>query len=238
MIQKLASPQYFYQFSGKSLPWIWLIFFLFLSYGLVMGLGFAPADYQQGDAFRIIYIHVPSAALSMAAYMMMGMASISRLVWHVKLADVIAKVIAPVGAIFTLIALMTGSLWAKPMWGTFWIWDARLTSELILLMLFLGVIALRSALPNQEKAAKACAILTIVGMVDIPIIHYSVYWWNTLHQQSTLLKLAKPSIAPDMLWPLVAMMIAFFCYFAAVVIMRARCELLAREAKTEWVKNL
>ena len=234
----LGSPPFFYSLSTKLIPWLWAAFAILISYGLFAGLVLAPADYQQGDAFRIIYIHVPSAALSMAIYMFMAVSSLSFLIWRFKIADVVAKVIAPLGIMFTLIALITGSLWGKPMWGTFWIWDARLTSELILLMLYIGVIALRSAIPNQNKAAKACAILTIVGAVDIPIIHYSVNWWNTLHQGSTLLKLAKPSIAPDMMWPLLATMAAFFVYFTAVMLMRARNEILQREASTEWVKKL
>lgn len=237
-LHTLSAPKNFYHWAGKILPIFWILTILLLSYGLIDGLFIAPADYQQGDGFRIIYIHVPSAVMSLMIYMIMVVAAAIYLIWRIKLADVIAKVSGPLGASFTLIALLTGSLWGKPMWGTYWIWDARLTSELILLFLYVGVIALRSAIPELDKAAKSSSILLLVGAVDIPIIHYSVNWWNTLHQSATLLQFAKPTIAPDMLYPLLAMLGAFFCYYLAVMLMRARCELLVRERKSSWVKKL
>lgn len=237
-IQKISAPKYFYEFSGRCLPWFGFLTIILFAYGLVGGLLLAPPDYQQGDAFRIIYIHVPSAAMSLAVYSLITVAVIINFVWKIKLADIIAKVSAPLGAVFTALALVTGSIWGKPMWGTWWIWDARLTSELILLFIYFGIIALRQAINDPELSAKASGILTLVGFVDLPIIHYSVYWWNTLHQQPTLLKFAKPSIAPSMLYPLLAMLLAFFFYFLTVMFMRARVEILGREKRSSWVKEL
>lgn len=234
----LASPKYFYQLAGKLIPIIWTICLLLFIYGLVLGLYFAPADYQQGNAYRIIYIHVPCAALSLSIFVMMAVAASIYLIWRIKLADVIAKVSAPIGVSFTFLALITGSLWGKPMWGTWWIWDARLTSELILLFLYIGVMALRSAISNPDTAGRAASILILVGVVDIPIIHYSVNWWNTLHQKATLLQFSKPTLAPSMLYPLLAMMLAFFLYYLAVMLMRARGEILVREKQTQWVKQI
>lgn len=236
-IQQLSSPRYFYQLSGKLIPWLAAIFAMLFLYGLVGGLLLAPPDYQQGDAFRIIYIHVPCAALSLFVYLCMSVAVIINLVWKIKLADVIAKVSAPLGAMFTFLALITGSIWGKPMWGTWWIWDARLTSELILLFLYFGIIALRTAIPDSQSAAKAGGILTLVGFVDLPIIHYSVYWWNTLHQPPTLLKFAKPSIASTMLYPLLAMLLAFLFYYVLTLLLYARVEILRRERRAGWVKE-
>lgn len=233
-----ASPKYVYHLAGKLIPFIWIACLALFSYGLFAGLVLAPADYQQGDAYRIIYVHVPAAALSLAVFVMMAIAASIYLIWHIKLADVVAKVSAPIGASFTFLALVTGSLWGKPMWGTWWIWDARLTSELILFFLYIGVIALRSAIPNPNTAGRAASILILVGVVDIPIIHYSVNWWNTLHQKATLLQLAKPTLSPEMLYPLLAMMGAFFLYYFAVMLMRVRSELRVRESQTEWVRGL
>jgi heme exporter protein C len=238
IIYQLASPKAFYQFAGKLLPWIWTPCLALFAYGLVGGLWWAPPDYQQGDAYRIIFIHVPAAALSLVVFVTMAMLSAIYLIWRIKLADVIAKVSAAIGAWFTFLALLTGALWGKPMWGTWWIWDARLTAELILLFIYLGIIALRSAITNPESAGRACGILTLMGLVDIPIVHYSVYWWNTLHQKSTILQFAKPSIASGMLYPLLAMLAAFFLYYLAVMLLRVRSEILVRESRTEWVKKL
>ncbi len=235
---QLASPKSFYAWAGKCIPWCWALCILFFGYGLIGGLWLAPPDYQQGDAYRIIFIHVPCAALSLSIFVIMAITASIFLIWRIKLADVIAKASAPVGVCYTFLASVTGSFWGKPMWGTWWIWDARLTSELILLFLYLGVIALRSAIPDANKAARASGILTIVGVVDIPIIHYSVYWWNTLHQKATLLKWSKPTLDPSMLYPLLAMMLAFLFYYMALVLMRSRAELLARESRTEWAKTI
>ena len=237
-MKKLVSPPEFYRFSGQCLPWLWGIFALAFAVGLVDGLWWAPSDYQQGQGYRIMFVHVPSAMLSLGVYLLMASCALVNLVWRIKIADVIASVSAPIGAMFTGLALLTGSLWGKPMWGTWWIWDARLTSELILLFLYFGAIGLRGAIPEAERAAKATSILLLVGVIDLPIIHYSVYWWNTLHQQSTLLKLGSPSISSSMLYPLLAMIIAFGAYFAAVMLMSARSELLRRERRSQWVKGL
>lgn len=237
-MKKLASPRAFYQFSGQCLPWLWGLFAVTFVFGLVDGLWWAPGDYQQGQGYRIMFVHVPSAMLSLGVYLLMACCAVVTLVWRIKLADVIAAASAPLGALFAGLALLTGALWGKPMWGTWWIWDARLTSELILLFLYFGVIGLRAAIPDQARAAKATSILLLVGVIDLPIIHYSVYWWNTLHQQSTLLKLGAPTIAASMLYPLLAMIVAFGAYFAAVMLIFARTELLRRERHAQWVSQV
>jgi heme exporter protein C len=205
--------------------------------GLYGALFLAPADYQQGDAFRIVYVHAPSAWLSMLVYGTMAAAAGIGLVWRIKLAHAIAAAAAPVGASFTLLALATGSIWGKPMWGTWWVWDARLTSELLLLLLYAGVIALRASIDERDRADRASGLLAIVGVVNLPIIHYSVYWWNTLHQGSTLTKLGKPSMTGDMLWPLLTMLLAFTLYFGAILLLRLRGEILLRERDASWLKT-
>ncbi len=235
---KWGSPRYFYRFASKSIPFLWIVTAILFTYGLIDGLVFAPPDYQQGDAFRIIYIHVPTAILSMVVFMTMAISSAIFLIWKMKLADIVAKESAPIGAALTFLALVTGSLWGKPMWGTYWLWDARLTSELILLFLYLGLMALRSSIPDKIKAAKATAILVIVGAIDVPIIHYSVNWWNSLHQGASLSLLKKPTIASSMLYPLLAMILAFLLYYIVVLFMRVRVEILQRERKSAWVKEL
>jgi heme exporter protein C len=228
----VISPPYFFAFAKKCMPWLGLSFFLSFAYGMVGGLVFAPADYLQGDGFRILYVHVPCAFLSLLIYSLMAVAALLGITWRLKLAFAVMRQSASLGAIFTLLALITGSLWGKPMWGTFWIWDARLTSELILFFLYLGVLALHSAIPNPRLAERATAILVLIGFVDIPIIHYSVNWWNTLHQGSTL-KLIGPSlISKEMLYPLLSMIVAFSCYFAMTLILRLRCELLNASGRT------
>jgi len=203
--------------------------------GTVWGLLFAPADYQQGDSFRIIYIHVPAALMAMGAYSTMAVAAFVALVWQIKLAEMSVAATAPVGAVFTFIALLTGAAWGKPMWGAWWVWDARLTSELILLFVYLGIIALYNAFSDKVLAGRAAAILTLVGVVNLPIIHYSVVWWNTLHQGATISKFAKPSMAPAMLWPLIIMIVAFAAFLGTLTLMRFRNEILARESHRPWV---
>ena len=237
-IHKLASPPYFYQFSGKALPWLGAIFSVFLIYGLYGGLVLAPADYQQGESYRIIYIHVPAAWMSLFIYMVMATSGAIGLIWRIKLAEVVAISSASIGAMFTFLALVTGSIWGKPMWGTWWEWEARLTSELILLFLYLGVIALYNAVEDKRTASRAVAILALVGVVNIPIIHYSVEWWNTLHQGPTITKFDKPSIHLSMLLPLLSMAVAFKVYFGIALLARARNELLQRERNTGWVKEM
>jgi heme exporter protein C len=235
---KMASPPWFYRISGKLIPWVGGACALFLLYGLYGGLVLAPADYQQGDSFRIIYIHVPAAWMSLFIYVLMAVCGVITLVWRMKMAEVVLIASAPVGAAFTFLALVTGSIWGKPMWGTWWVWDGRLTSELILLFLYLGVIALHNAIEDRQTAAKAVAILAIVGVVNVPIIHYSVEWWATLHQGPTITKLDKPSIHIDMLIPLLVMAAAFKLYYVTAMLMRARVELLERERNSKWVKEM
>ncbi len=235
---RLGSPVYFYRWAGKAIPWCWGVTALLLLAGLYLGLVSAPTDYQQGDSYRIIFIHVPSAWMSMFIYVVIAATGFIGLVWRMKMADVIARTSAPIGAMFTFAALVTGSLWGKPMWGTWWIWDARLTSELILLFLYLGYMALQSAIEDRKMAAKAGAVLALVGVINIPIIHYSVDWWNTLHQGSTVTKFGKPSIDISMLIPLLLMALAFQLYYFAAVMMRARSALLVQERRAHWVREL
>ena len=227
-----------YQLCGALLPWFTGLAFGLCLVGYLWGLAFAPADYQQGDSFRIIYIHVPAAIWSMGIYMSMAIAAFIGLVWQLKLSNMAALAMAPIGAIYTFIALITGAVWGKPMWGAWWVWDARLTSELILLFLYLGVIALYHAFDDQKTAAKAAGILAIVGVVNIPIIHYSVEWWNTLHQGATITKIGKPSIAPEMLWPLLCNIFGFAFFFGAVAMVRFRTEIIRRESHRPWVLQL
>ncbi len=237
-IHQTGSPQYFYRLAGRLIPWFGGLTAILILAGTLGGLVFAPPDYQQGESYRIIFIHVPSAWMSMFIYVVMAVAGLLGLVWRVKMAEVIAVSSAPIGASFTFLALVTGSLWGKPMWGAWWVWDARLTSELILLFLYLGVIALYSAIEDKRVAARAVAILALVGVVNIPIIHYSVEWWNTLHQPATITKLDKPSIHLSMLVPLLIMALGFKLFYATTVLMRARCEVLERERNSRWVQSL
>ena len=233
---KLASPPHFYRIAGRLAPWFGWPAFLLIATGLYGGLVLAPADYQQGEGFRILYVHAPSAWLSMFVYATMAIAAGIGLIWRIKLAHAVAAAAAPVGAWFAFLALATGSMWGKPMWGTWWVWDARLTSELILLFLYMGFIALRASIDERERADRAGAVLALVGIVNLPIIHYSVYWWNTLHQGSTITKIGKPSITFDMLWPLLAMMIGFTLYFGAVLMTRLRAEVIRRERDASWLR--
>ncbi|MDD2767655.1 MAG: heme ABC transporter permease [Methylococcus sp.] len=235
---KLASPKHFYRISGLLIPWLGAITALLLLSGLYFGLFKAPPDYQQGESYRIMFVHVPAAWMSMFIYTFMAVLYAIYLIWNIKLADVMASSSAAMGASFTFLALVTGSLWGKPMWGTWWVWDARLTSELILLFLYLGYIALVSAIEDKRTAARAGGLLILVGVVNIPIIHYSVEWWNTLHQGPTVTKLDKPSIHASMLLPLLLMALAFQCYYFTLVLVRARTELLDRERRSAWVKEL
>ncbi len=235
---KLGSPPYFYGFSGKLIPWLgWLCVGLLVA-GLYGGLVLAPPDYQQGDSYRIIFIHVPSAWMSLFIYVVMALAGAVGLIWRIKVAEAVAAASAPVGAWFTFLALITGSLWGKPMWGTYWVWDARLTSELILLFLYLGVIGLHSAIEDRRTASRATAVLSLVGLVNIPIIHYSVEWWNTLHQGATITKFGAPSIHLSMLAPLLIMALGFKLYYFMVLLMRSRVEVLERERGSAWVREV
>nr|WP_256593742.1 heme ABC transporter permease CcmC [Legionella feeleii] len=237
-LYQLASPKAFYELTRSWLRCLGAGALLFLILGMIWGLVFAPPDYQQGDAFRIIYVHVPTAFLSMAIYGWMGFLAVLLLVWRIKMAGLMLGIAAQTGAVMAFLALLTGSIWGKPMWGTWWIWDARLTSELILLLLYLAILATGTAFQNKEQGDKIVAILTLVGLVDLPIIHYSVYWWNTLHQGATLSVFAKPKIASTMLYPLLLTLAGFSFYCLWVMLHKARNELVLRERRQQWVKNL
>ena len=214
------------------------LFAVLFVYGLYSGLILAPIDYEQGEAYRIIFVHVPAAWMSLFIYMVMALTGAIALIWRLKLAEIVMISCAPIGASFTFLALATGSIWGKPMWNTWWVWDARLTSELLLLFLYFGVMALYNAIEDRRTAARAVAILALVGVVNIPVIHYSVEWWNTLHQGPTVTKFDKPSIHLSMLIPLLVMAVAFKLYFIGSLFMRVRAELLAREQKSKWVTAL
>jgi len=235
---KLGSPPHFYRIAGKWLPWLGALFLLLLVAGLYGGLYLAPADYQQGESYRIIFIHVPAAWMSLFIYVAMAFCGVVIIVWRMKLAEIVLISSAPIGASFTFLALATGSLWGKPMWGTWWVWDARLTSELILLFLYLGVIGLHNAIEDKRVASRAVAILAIVGVVNIPIIHYSVEWWNSLHQGPTITKMGKPNMPPSMYIPLLIMALAFQIYYVLALFQSCRAEILKRERNSKWVEEL
>ncbi|MDH5631877.1 MAG: heme ABC transporter permease [Gammaproteobacteria bacterium] len=238
---KYAAPVIFYPFAGKLIPWLGAITAILFGYGMYTGFFVAPADYQQGESYRIMFIHVPSAWMSMFIYVVMAVSGAIALAWKTRLSEILASACAPIGASFTFIALITGSLWGKPMWGTYWVWDARLTSELILLFLYLGYMALEASIDDPRRAARASAILALVGVINIPIIHFSVEWWNTLHQPasiSSVSKAVKPSIHPSMLIPLLVMFVACKTYFFTVVLMRMRHIILVRERHTSWLRDL
>ncbi|MCZ6576063.1 MAG: heme ABC transporter permease [Acidiferrobacterales bacterium] len=235
---KYASPKNFYALAGQLIPWLAGLTVLLLAVGLYLGLFVAPPDYQQGESYRIMFIHVPSAWMSLFVYVVMAAAGAAGLAWHTKIAEVLASACAPVGASFTLITLVTGSLWGKPMWGTWWAWDARLTSELILLFLYIGFMALQASIDEPRRAARAAAVLALVGVVNIPIIHFSVEWWNTLHQPASVSKVGTPSIHPSMLVPLLLMALGFKLYFFTVVLMRMRYQILEREKYSHWVAEV
>jgi len=234
---KLSSPPYAYRTAGLVRPWLFWPAILLMIVGAIGGLVLAPEDYQQKDAFRIIYVHVPSASLSLMIYVVMAVAAAVGVIWRIKLAHAVAAACAPVGAWFTVATLATGSIYGKPMWGTWWEWDPRLTSELILLFLYLGYMALRASFDDTQRADRASAILAIVGVVNVPIVKYSVVWWNSLHQGPSISKLAAPSIEGSMLWPLLIMMLAFILYFGAVLCDRLRGEILRRERNASWLSE-
>jgi heme exporter protein C len=235
---QLASPRWCYEFTGKLLPGFAIVAILLIVSGLTWALAFAPADYQQGNSFRIIYIHVPAAILAQSCYMLMAVAGAIGLIWKMKVADMVAKSCAPIGVSIAILALATGAIWGKPTWGSWWVWDARLTSMLILLFLYLGVIALHSAIESEVTAAQSSAVLALVGLVNIPIIKYSVDWWNTLHQPASFSLTHKPDMPPSMWVPLLIMVIGFYCYLGLLIFMRTRNEILRRERKTRWVQEL
>lgn len=229
MLFELANPKRFQTLSGRLLPWFWGVAALSLAAGLYMAFFAVPPDYQQGDTVKIMFIHVPAALVGEMAYGLMAVASALGLVNRHPLADAAAKAAAPLGALFTALALITGSLWGKPMWGTYWVWDARLTSFLILFFLYLGYMALWNAIEDETRAARAAAILALVGAVDLPIVYFSVNWWNTLHQGESIVA---GKIAPVFLAPLLVMMAGYVFLFSALWMVRIRTEILARRART------
>lgn len=235
---RLGSPKWFYEKTGPWIFWLGLISTLALIVGAIWGLGFAPSESKQGNSYRIIYIHVPTAILSMVGYYVMAISGAIGLIWRMKLSFMIMKVAAPIGAVLTFAALLTGAVWGKPTWGAWWVWDGRITSMVVLFLLYLGIVALQEAYQNQETADKISAVLAIVGMVNIPIIYKSVDWWNTLHQPATLKLTEKSSIHPEMVYPLLIMIAAFYIFYAWVLLMRTRVEILRREQKTNWVRDI
>jgi len=235
---RLGSPREFYQISRYTTP---VFGFLFLSLSIVgtyLGLFVAPADYQQGDSYRIIFVHVPAAWLSLFIYVVMACAGAIGLIWRMKMAFVVAICSAPIGAAFTALALITGSIWGKPIWGTWWVWDARLTSELILLFLYFGVMALYYAFEERRTAERAMALLAVVGVVIVPIIHYSVEWWSSLHQGATVFREGGPAMPPSMLTPLLLMALGLTFFYGYALFLRAQNMVLSNERKSQWVREL
>ena len=235
---RFGSPRWFYQISG---PWRILFGGLALALlivGTVWGLLFAPADYQQGNSFRIMYVHVPTAMVAQSAYILMGAAGLVLLVWRMKLADMVLATVVPFGMSMTVLALFTGAVWGKPTWGAWWVWDARTTSMLVLLFLYFGLYALRKAIPRGETAGRACAVLALVGTINIPIIKYSVDWWLTLHQPATFKLTEAPSMPMEMWLPLLLNVLGLYCFFAANLLSRLRLEILTREGGTQWVREV
>ncbi|GIX09945.1 heme ABC transporter permease [Elioraea sp.] len=230
-LHRFANPGRFMRLSGAVLPWLAALAIAVSALGLVWGLAFAPRDWQQGDTVRIMYVHVPAAWMAMGGYLGLAVASFVSLVWRHPLADIAAAAIAPVGAVFTAICLITGSLWGKPMWGTWWVWDARLTSVLVLFFLYLGHIALTAAFDEPDRAARPAAILALIGAVNLPIIKFSVEWWNTLHQPASVTRLDAPAIHMDILWPLLIAGAGFLFAFASLVLLRMRTAILERRAR-------
>ncbi|HZS85819.1 MAG TPA: heme ABC transporter permease [Stellaceae bacterium] len=230
-MHRFANPTRFMRASALVLPWLAVATALLLGAGLLLALFVAPPDYQQGESVRIMYVHVPAAWLASAAYLSLAVASAIALIWRHPLADIAAQEAAPIGAVFTAICLLSGSLWGKPMWGAWWVWDARLTSMLVLFFLYLGYIALVNAFDDEERGARAGAILALVGVVDLPIIKFSVDWWNTLHQPASVFRLGGPTIAVSMLAPLLVMALGFTLFFATVLLLRMRAAILARKLR-------
>ncbi len=233
-----SSPQTFFALAGKMTPWFSVLAAVLAAIGLYIGLFVAPTDATQGEAYRIIFIHVPAAWMSMFLYLVMALWAGVGLVMNTRLSSMMASAIAPTGALMTVLALVTGSLWGRPTWGTYWVWDARLTSELVLLFLYLGFMALQAAIDDPRRADKAGAVLALVGVINIPIIYFSVQWWNTLHQGSSVSLTRSPSMAATMLTGMLLMALAFWMYSIAASLHRARSIVLERERRSEWVREL
>ena len=235
---EMGSPPLFYKWSTKILPWLFISAILILGIGLSWGLLFAPTDYKQGDVYRILYIHVPSAILGQSIFMFMAFCGFINVIWRAKISGMMLKSAAPIGVSFTLLALVTGSIWGKPTWGTWWVWDARLTSTLILFFIYAALIGLHSTIEDKTKADRAVSILSIVGLAIIPVIKKSVDWWQTLHQPSTFTITSSPSMSPDMYQPLLICLVGFYLFFALLLTLNLRNEILERERTRNWVKQL
>jgi heme exporter protein C len=235
---RYASPATFYPLAGRMIPWFAAAAAVFALAGLWVGFFVAPPDVQQGQGYRIIFLHVPASWMSMFLYMVMAFWAGVGLAMNTRLSGMMAAALAPTGALFTLLALVTGSLWGKPMWGTWWVWDARLTSELILLFLYLGVMALRSAIDEPQRADRACAVLSLVGVVNIPVIYFSVQWWNTLHQGASISFTHAPTMALTMLAGMLLMTLAAWMYSIAVALARVRVIILERGSESDWILQL
>ena len=235
---EMGSPPLFYKWSTKILPWLFISAILILGIGLFWGLLFAPTDYKQGDVYRILNIHVPSAILGQSIFMFMAFCGFINVIWRAKISGMMLKSAAPIGVSFTLLALVTGSIWGKPTWGTWWVWDARLTSTLILFFIYAALIGLHSTIEDKTKADRAVSILSIVGLAIIPVIKKSVDWWQTLHQPSTFTITSSPSMSPDMYQPLLLCLIGFYLFFALLLTLNLRNEILERERTKNWVKQL
>ena len=238
LIHKFGSPPWFYRFATTAIRWLLPIVLVALVVGCVWGLLYAPPDFRQGNSYRIIYIHVPAAVVALAGYYVMALAGLVSLVWKIKMADTAMRAVAPVGAALTFIALVTGSIWGKPTWGAWWVWDARITSMLILLFLYLGVVALFEAYENQEVAAKACAVLSLVGTVNLPLIYKSVDWWYSRTQPASIKFTGESAIDASMLYPLLLNIGVFYALFALVVMMNMRAALLERHGKAAWLREV
>jgi heme exporter protein C len=234
---KYASPQAFFPVAGKLIPWFFCAAIVLGVVGLYIGFFVAPTDHQQGEAYRIIFLHVPAAWMSMLIYLAMAFWAAIGLAFNTRLSSMMASALAPTGAMLTFLALWTGALWGKPTWGAWWVWDARLTSELILLFLYIGFIALQAAIDDPRRADKAGAVLVLVGVVNIPIIYFSVQWWNTLHQGSSINLTRAPSMAMTMVLGMLILALAFWAYTIAVSLMRLRCIVIERERHSEWIKK-
>ena len=232
-----AAPQRFYSLAGRLVPWCAAVAVALAAYGLYLGLGVAPADFQQGNSYRIIFIHVPAAWMAMVLYVAMAFWAAIGLVFNARLAAMLAQAIAPTGAMMAFLALWTGALWGKPTWGTWWVWDARLTSTLILLFLYIGYLSLRAAIDDERRADRASAVLVIVGVINVPIIYFSVKWWNTLHQGASVSLAKAPSMAAIMLEGMLVMALAFWAYCFAVVFVRVRHVILERERGAAWTSE-
>lgn len=232
---KYASPANFYPLAGKMIPWFAVPAAILFAVGLYVGFFVAPTDFQQGDAYRIIFIHVPAAWMGMFLYVLMAIYAAIGWAFNARLSSMMASAISITGAMFTFLSLVTGSLWGKPTWGTYWVWDARLTSTLILLFLYIGFISLQASIDDHRRADRAGAVLAIVGVINVPIIYFSVQWWNTLHQGASIRLLGKPTIAPPMLAAMLIILAACWLYSVAVVLMRLRHIILEREQQAGWV---